>query len=375
MTYRFPGRNLGRAAPDVLVGADPEFELLVDGEVVDAGTYFPEDHYWGSPVGLDGAKCQVELRPEPSVSAVDVASNISSLIAEFHRITWDGYDLSVEGDVYPLGGHIHIAWPSNQTREEYNDSYNGTEPTPGHEIIEAFDIVLGEPLQKYNGSARREEGYGFLSDYRTNYHGFEYRTPPSFPFAEPKITATVLNIAQQLAESLLRKKWVEIPKVVNIRGNVVATPDEFRGIGVSSYRAAEYLAFIAGHDIPNPSGICRNWLEDPQFKPKGHIVFQDEWDLDTQKVVRDLLAPKIPAGKTVTLFGLHADRGICTAGFTIPLDRGIYAPRIPESENPCGGFLTYGIPQAWRVGRGPILTDIWKTVVDIIAEEVKKVCA
>jgi hypothetical protein len=168
----------------IKLGCDPEFEVVdgngkvfVPAEIGITGT--------GVPVGADGTGESLELRPAPSDDPDQVIENMKSLIETIKDVR-----LSVEGNVYPIGCHIHFSVNELGT----------IMPTP--ENLKMFDHFLGYPCSVMNGRKRGKgdqgRGYGAMSAYRTEPHGFEYRTLPSAVCAEPKFFKLVLKIGQAI---------------------------------------------------------------------------------------------------------------------------------------------------------------------------------
>jgi hypothetical protein len=161
--------------PEITIGADPEYELwhrrtcLVAEGIVNDST--------SDPIGVDGAGCQVELRPEPGTPA-EVTHNLKSLLLEFNG-DYPSYALSTKGDVYPLGGHIHVGLPN-----EFRQFTTG--------LRELCDAFIGTPTIGLSGRARHS--YRQLGAYETKPWGWEYRTPPAGIFATPPICRTTLSI-------------------------------------------------------------------------------------------------------------------------------------------------------------------------------------
>lgn len=190
-TRRLP--RLLSATDQVMMGADPEFLMKrKNGTLVMASDYFPR---YG-PVGCDAiwhgqnrsTKPLVELRPKPSADPRQVVIRMyKSMVRATRRIN----DPQVEWlagalphPKYPLGGHIH---------------FSGVPLT--FQLLRALDLYLALPLmvaEDTNG-VRRRPRYGFLGDYRVQFHGgFEYRTLPSW-LISPTLTRGVMAAAQLIA--------------------------------------------------------------------------------------------------------------------------------------------------------------------------------
>jgi len=142
------------------LGADPEFE-----ELLQENGYEPiytnrtgleiEDE-----IGCDGAGAQLELRPKPANTPKELVKNIKQLIELIPPV-------SVKGDKYPIGGHIHIGLPFK------------------FEYIELLDDFLGRRFLNLSGMARA--GYKKLGSYELKPWGFEYRSLPSACYTTPEL--------------------------------------------------------------------------------------------------------------------------------------------------------------------------------------------
>lgn len=176
----------------VMLGADPEFMMQsLEGQIVLASKYFPR---FGS-VGCDAIwhgqnrshKPLVELRPRPT-------NNPRQLIIRMYQgmmkatqkvggsVQWLAGALPHKS--YPLGGHVHFSGiPLN------------------FKLLRALDNYLALPLvlvEDPRGVKRRPK-YGFLGDFRRQFHGgFEYRTLPSW-LVSPTLTKGVIAAAQLIA--------------------------------------------------------------------------------------------------------------------------------------------------------------------------------
>jgi len=181
----------------VVIGADPEFVLQdQNGKMVLASNYLPKkgmvgcDQIW---INQDrNQKPIAELRPVPSdnVRAFIIQLYKSMLFAskkiKNKKIKWLAGAMPIRG--YPIGGHIHF---SNVQLNSF--------------LLRALDNYLTltlTMLEDRNGINRRPK-YGFLGDFREQFHGgFEYRTPPSW-LVSPTITKGVIALSKLIAENYI----------------------------------------------------------------------------------------------------------------------------------------------------------------------------
>lgn len=182
----------------VVLGADPEFVLrnTENGKMVLASRFFPKkgrvgcDQVW---LRSDQTRKQLplaELRPQPARDPKQLTINLykTMLLAEkkinLQSIEWLAGGMPMKG--YPIGGHIHFS------QTWLNSSF-----------LRVLDNYLTLPVMLLENdiSLRRRPKYGFLGDFRKQFHGgFEYRVLPSW-LVSPRITKAVFSLAKLIAES------------------------------------------------------------------------------------------------------------------------------------------------------------------------------
>jgi hypothetical protein len=179
----------------ILMGADPEFVMRrSDGQLVMASQYFPrfgqvgcDAIWWGRDRSV---KPLVELRPKPSTDPRQLVIRMYQGMLYASKKVNDPDVRWLSGSLphpnYPLGGHIHFSGiPLN------------------FQLLRALDNYLALPLVLLEDSKgiKRRPRYGFLGDFRTQFHGgFEYRTLPSW-LVSPTVTKGVLTAAKVIASS------------------------------------------------------------------------------------------------------------------------------------------------------------------------------
>jgi len=173
----------------ITLGTDPEMEALVQGKCI-PGNMLPSINVYNKAyISHDGARNQRELRPDPSESPEELVDNIKDLI----RISsFFNEDLSIEGKLFTLGGHIHIG---------------GTSPST--ELITILDYFLN-PFNEFSNEERKKSKYGKKGDFRYQPHGFEYRTPPAAWLLTPELALKTLQLTKVVVESLINGKDVTI---------------------------------------------------------------------------------------------------------------------------------------------------------------------
>jgi hypothetical protein len=172
----------------ITLGADPEFELVVGGEVVSASRILREDVHlpWGD-IGVDGAGYPLELRPVPSESAKELVANVGRLLLAVPEVV--GGWPSTLCEIYAIGGHIHIG---------------GIKEGDYREVAGALDTTLGDVFYDLSPGVRIRQGYGRRGDWRPQRWGVEYRTPPASVWAHPRVALTFLGAVKWVVQELLR---------------------------------------------------------------------------------------------------------------------------------------------------------------------------
>lgn len=190
------GKSLPQLAvslKSVMLGADPEFIMeSLKGQIVLASKYFPRF----GPVGCDAIwqgrnrshKPVVELRPKPTNQPRQLVVRMYQGMQKANQrvkhlsLRWLAGGLPHAG--FPLGGHIHFSGVHLNFK-----------------LLRALDNYLALPLvlaEDPRGIKRRPK-YGFLGDFRRQFHGgFEYRTLPSW-LVSPTLTKGVIAAAQVIA--------------------------------------------------------------------------------------------------------------------------------------------------------------------------------
>ena len=183
----------------ILLGGDPEFEVvdILSGEVIPARDV---DLFWeggespSSVVGTDGCSGIAEIRPRACQTPEEYVREVMSIL-EFIKGRNSWIDLSVEGNTYPLGGHIHVGAKNALVRETLQANVRV--------FIEALDDFIGKLLLPTSGAARGR--YAALSAYEEKPHGWEYRTPPASIYGDLEVLRIVYKLVKGLVEKLLRE--------------------------------------------------------------------------------------------------------------------------------------------------------------------------
>nr|WP_295969693.1 YheC/YheD family protein [uncultured Bacillus sp.] len=182
----------GEAGDAFTIGADIEFMLSCDNELLPASEFFPLE----GQVGCDERQIEqdsgdfalAEIRPEHSASPHDLFHNIQTLIADaskmipYQNISIHAGSMPFYG--YQCGGHLHF----------------GIKPSVP--LLRTLDYFLAIPLamieQSDTSRRRRKTKHGGLGRFREKPYGFEYLSLSSW-IIKPEITLAVLCLAKLTA--------------------------------------------------------------------------------------------------------------------------------------------------------------------------------
>jgi len=399
LAQRFPDSQHRRSKPiRVTVGCDPEFEVINRyGEVIRAGPDLMGSRIGreglGSNlpmgIGVDGSGDQLELRPRASSRPRSVVSNIKQLFETFEKNYGRygnrglGLRVSIKGDSFPLGGHIHIGV--------------GLEWMPPQRLVKMLDHFIGDKYRRVTGEARQEGEYGSLGDAREKPHGFEYRTPSSTVFGDPKIAYITMKLAKNVTETFLNRRDIsfELPPskkdYIKIGG---LTEEEF-------YYFYDYRQLYEEMEEEDYHRVTTNWVPDVRPPKKYNpmidkVIFSDEWHVED---IKDNLHGKLAAElkklkkrvdkqfnsdipiegiPTVVLYGLAEHRGFSC---TLPVEGMEHLPeprpkRTISYTTSCGnGFphtvkirrLYVGLPYGFR-NNSPLCH--WEELTDNLVKSI-----
>jgi len=174
---------------EITLGGDPEFEVVMGGEVFPA-YFFPIFGGLDAPIGSDGSVA--EIRPYPTPSPEQYVKDFLDLAEKAGK---EGILLSVKGDVFPLGGHIHVGSYNRYIVDVLRDKVE--------EFIFVLDDFVGRTLLPTSGKARGEAGR--LGLYELKDYGWEYKTLPSSYYADPEVVRIVFKLVKGIVLTLLKK--------------------------------------------------------------------------------------------------------------------------------------------------------------------------
>lgn len=177
------------------IGADPELAFLnAEGTVL-----YPESAFnmgQGTCFGADGCGRIAELRAAPHRSALYVtASLLKAMRMAVHQypgcseLFWVAYPFAGRDGV---GGHIHFGRKRSLMRQRDVNVLNA--------LDDVFKVLGVFSMQ---GCQKRAHTYGAKGDVRSQSHGFEYRTFPTW-LCSPWQAFLVLTVAKLVVHSGMR---------------------------------------------------------------------------------------------------------------------------------------------------------------------------
>lgn len=283
--HPLPMKDFGQgeaAVESFTIGADIEFMLSCDDELLPASEFFPLE----GAVGCDerqieqdsGEFALAEIRPEQSESPHDLFHNILDLITDASkRIPYSNISMragSMPFYGYQCGGHLHF----------------GIKPSV--KLLRVLDYFLAFPLamleQSNPSRKRRRTKHGGIGRFRHKPYGFEYLSLSSW-MIKPEITLAVLCLAK-LAASHFNK--LEAPYLFHpliqrayYQGNQTVLKSTWQDIKNQLMNKTDYLRFEneltplfncieEGYFLDETKDIRENWhLEIPnQRYERGRII-------------------------------------------------------------------------------------------------------
>ena len=170
----------------IMIGADPEFTLMRGERLVHAERHCIDiEGQLRQSFGVDGCSIIAEIRPKPATTPEQLLENTKTCLSEGFETeavlySWKAGSWSNA----PIGGHIHFGF--QQTTQ----------------FIRVLDYALALPLyfiEDREEEQRRRSYYGGFHSWRSQPHGFEYRTPPSWLVSQ-QICLEVYQLAFKIAE-------------------------------------------------------------------------------------------------------------------------------------------------------------------------------
>lgn len=317
---------------EIMLGADPEFEVLNDGCIIMCPTTVVKGSFDNTrlveAVGTDGARTQIELRPKPAKTPEQLVENIKILFENINH-----YHISAKGQGYPVGGHIHFGLVHKTGLPKKLPCTQ--------DFIKLIDYFLGKIFVPLSGCARGE--YARLTGYREQPHGFEYRSLPAAVFENPEIARISFKIALEIATKYYNTSDF------SLKGT--ATLEEYKLYCSLTEDEVKYLyEFVNNYDNEDYAmNVVSNWVD--RYDNPLTIEFFDLWNQDVKsKFKTEIKHIKVPRKLKVILYGVSSKKwGVKYAGFdnSYLRDNGYAMPHPPGCPHPKNG-LAFGLPQGER---------------------------
>lgn len=268
----------------VLLGGDPEFEVVHRGY----GEIFPAKRVWyfnkGSvdphaKVGTDGETAIAELRPGPCETPEEYVQEFISILRDIKENAPE-VELSVEGNTYPLGGHIHVGARDALVRKVLKENAGA--------FIKALADFVGRPLLPTSGNARGFHAALYSWEYQP--HGWEYRSPASAFYADLEMVRIVYKLVKNLVETILREGEISYEVLEDER-----------------VREDEYLRFLTPEETEYFLSFPQRWTRGEiipfvidKTRPVVIIKFSGAWYIDKQLPFQ-MVVGKLPVKRPVRL--------------------------------------------------------------------------
>jgi len=282
---------LADSIEDTVIGADPEFALIEDGEIQYAGSV--PDFAFEGHLGSDGPLA--EVRPDPATNIKDFVNNIQKVFESdpqrdyIMKYDWIGgcfFNSPDQQREFGVGGHAHIGTPA-QLAELFN---NGRKSGIKNMVFACLQKVLDEyisipmlKIEEKDNGVRRRHHYGKFGDYRTDHGRLEYRTLSGMWLVHPELAKYTMGAVKavshaffKLAESKDYADKVFMPSNVNKNFDAYAMFDQ---------RESDIWKNI---EIIKAMGAVRPSTEMIDILDKGIINFSKAFISDLKKKFRSL---------------------------------------------------------------------------------------
>lgn len=238
----------------ITLGCDPELVCTVDGAFVDASDYFSQY----APMGTDGCSSIAEIRPGYSESPVDLTAKIWKILGKaYEKYPELDYYAGHYHFGYAIGGHIHFGAldPVNLKILKHiaiNDIVKNLDV-----VFTTLGLVLDDAEQRAN---RIRCGYGGSTAFRTQSHGFEYRSPGSW-LLSPAMTLITLSLAKVIAVNTIEHKlnFKELKSGRHNRIYLRKIGDIVKEIPKDCYEGIDELTQLTDREIDWEVPILQNW--------------------------------------------------------------------------------------------------------------------
>lgn len=206
------------------IGADPEFNLVMQGRKIDAqqtlefalkgkknmkfiqGKMGFDINDFGN-FGWDGQSSTAEIRPKAANTPQELIKNIEGILKEVSQHI-NLFDVSTTSEFDPIGGHIHFEVPKGE-------SWSNEKRNALHRKMSSFYLPVLLSENKVNLNLRIRQGYGSLKDNRiqkmfsypdgTDGFTYEFRCPSAEWMTTPKIALATLSYLAVVYHEIINK--------------------------------------------------------------------------------------------------------------------------------------------------------------------------
>lgn len=197
------------AIEDTIIGADPEFMLMDEGDVEYAGNVY--GFGFEGELGSDGPLA--ELRPAPAIGIDDFIGNIQKIlksnpkrevILPYDWVSGCIFNSPSHNREFSVGGHAHIGTPA---RVASTLTDNKLKLILFSCLQKVLDEYISIPMLKIEGKdegTRRRHHYGHFGDFRTDHGRLEYRTLSGLWLAHPKLAAAVMGSLKAVSHAFYK---------------------------------------------------------------------------------------------------------------------------------------------------------------------------
>jgi len=194
---------------DTIIGADPEFMLMQDGDVQYAGQV--QGFGFEGELGSDGPLA--ELRPIPAVGVDDFIGNIQGIfksdpkreaILQFDWVSGCFFSSPAHNREFAVGGHAHIGTPAQVASALTNNRHRLILFSCLQKILDEYISVPALKIEGKDDGTRRRHQYGHFGDFRTDHGRLEYRTLSGLWLAHPKLAAAVIGSLKAVAHAFYK---------------------------------------------------------------------------------------------------------------------------------------------------------------------------
>lgn len=324
---------------EVIIGCDPEFEIYnkKTNKIAIAPTELKGATRLRGRLGSDGSGQQIEFRPNPGTPE-KVTEDMKEIFKCLNK-----ENVSSIGDNFSLGGHIHFGCTKYGVLHKLQSN---------SDFLKLLDIFIGKPTIELSGKSRLN--YKQLSQIRDNDWGFEYRTPPSCIFSNPKISKIILKIAYNLAVHYYNVEKMKIHYFIDFEDYNI-----YGGLNEKEYRYFINWTERRYKDTKNKN-VIKFWTKLSK-DDKIEIIFRDKWSKNVMNlIVEEMKTLIVPYHTKFIFYGLENNK---FSGMQLSIDNSISSLHPKMTNNIINEGICFGFPIDFRTTTN--LEDVY-TYIDII---------